>query len=122
MDARSREVGISLQTFGGPDGGVPADYDLLIDALGALQDENFEPTDMIDTLPPSARWTPHPLPPREVTPPQTPNSSWAVSAWSSQSCWRGQRAQMAFARRELRCCQNRGLTRPRSAGLGRVRS
>jgi hypothetical protein len=107
MDARSREVGISLQTFGGPDGGVPADYDLLIDALGALQDENFEPTDMIDTLPPSARWTPHPLPPREVTPPQTPNSSWAVSAWSSRPCWRGQRAQMAFARRELRCCQNR---------------
>jgi hypothetical protein len=50
---------------------------------------------------------PHPLPPREVTPPQTPNSSWAVSAWSSQSCWSGQRAQMAFARRELRCCQNR---------------
>lgn len=44
--------------------------------------------------------------PREVTPPQTPNSSWAVSAWSNQSCWTGQRAQMAFARRELRRCQN----------------
>jgi hypothetical protein len=56
MDARSREVGISLQTFGGPDGGVPADYDLLIDAFGALQDENFEPTGVIDTLAPSARW------------------------------------------------------------------
>ena len=80
----------------GPRG--PAEYDFLIDAFGALQDENLEPTGVIDTLALSARWARHPCRSREVTPPQTPNSSWAVSAWSSQTCWRGQRAQMAFAR------------------------
>jgi hypothetical protein len=47
---------ISLQTFGGPDGGVLATYDFLIDAFGPLQDKNLETTGMIDTLAPSARW------------------------------------------------------------------
>ena len=51
---------ISLQTFSGPDGGVSADYEFLIDAFGALQDENFEPTGVIGTLAPSTRWAPHP--------------------------------------------------------------
>ena len=96
---------ISLQTFGGPDGGVSADYEFLIRRVRRAAGRELR-TDRRDRHARAEHTLGAASLPREVTPPQTPNSSWAVSAWSNQSCWTGQRAQMAFARRELRRCQN----------------
>ena len=39
--------GVTIQTFGGENGGTPTDWDFLVDAVGALQDANETPTAMI---------------------------------------------------------------------------